>query len=187
MREIGHNRCILPYTSDRSDLTDDKTTLPPSIRDSTVEEFKLKLVNQESEIVSLTSMIPESQRSTPHPPAPPLLSEDGLIIPRKLHNPVLDSTDRQNLHRELLFNQKIGKNVLNQKSELQKALEKHKTNVAKKQYENNKLSRAAELEKVIADRAKRQQETIPQIEDDKSLNKEFIQARAKLKTRTESK
>ncbi|KRT86054.1 hypothetical protein AMK59_1615, partial [Oryctes borbonicus] len=116
-----------------------------------------------AEIVSLTNMIPESQRSTPHPPAPPLLSEDGLIIPRKLPNPVLDNTDRQNLHRELLFNQKIGKNVLNQKSELQKALEKHKTNVAKKHYENNKLSRAAELEKVIADRARRQQETVPQV------------------------
>lgn len=52
-------------------------------------------------------MIPETQRGAPHPPAPPLLSEDGLIIPRKPHNPVLDNTDRQNLHKELLFNQKM--------------------------------------------------------------------------------
>lgn len=32
---------------------------------------------------------------------------DGLIVPKKLVNPCLQSTDRQNLHRELLFNQKM--------------------------------------------------------------------------------
>uniref|UniRef100_T1IUW6 SH3 domain-containing protein n=1 Tax=Strigamia maritima TaxID=126957 RepID=T1IUW6_STRMM len=48
------------------------------------------------------------------------LTDDGLIVPKKLSNPCVESKDRQNLHKELLFNQKIGKNVLNQKSELQK-------------------------------------------------------------------
>lgn len=33
--------------------------------------------------------------------------EEGLIIPKKLINPCLESSDRQNLHRELLFNQKM--------------------------------------------------------------------------------
>lgn len=48
-----------------------------------------------------------------------------------------------------------GKNVLNQKSELQRALEKHKDNVAKKQLESYVADKTPELEKVIADRARR--------------------------------
>ncbi|KAJ6640188.1 hypothetical protein Bhyg_12937, partial [Pseudolycoriella hygida] len=51
---------------------------------------------------------------------------DGQIIPKKIINPCLDSIDRQNLHRELMFNQKIGRNVLDQKSELEKVLRKQK-------------------------------------------------------------
>lgn len=49
--------------------------------------------------------------------------------------------------------------MLNQKSELQRALEKHKDNLAKKELENHIASKTPELEKVIADRAKRLQET----------------------------
>lgn len=49
--------------------------------------------------------------------------------------------------------------MLNQKSELQRALEKHKDNLAKKELENHVFSKTPELEKVIADRAKRLQET----------------------------
>ncbi|KOB77205.1 Uncharacterized protein OBRU01_00666 [Operophtera brumata] len=49
-----------------------------------------------------------------------------LIAPRRLPNPCMDSPQHMDLHRELRFNQKIGKNVLNQKSELEKALSKHK-------------------------------------------------------------
>lgn len=48
-----------------------------------------------------------------------------------------------------------GKNVLNQKTELQRALQRQKEQLAKKQTEDN--SRIPELEKVIADRAKRLQ------------------------------
>lgn len=32
---------------------------------------------------------------------------NGQIIPKKIINPCLDSIDRQNLHRELMFNQKM--------------------------------------------------------------------------------
>ena len=35
-----------------------------------------------------------------------LFSEEGLILPKKLVNPCLESKERQDLHRELLFNQK---------------------------------------------------------------------------------
>lgn len=61
----------------------------------------------ESDTTTTTSMIPETQKGSPLPPAPPHLTEEGLIIPRKPHNPILENTERQNLHRELLFNQKM--------------------------------------------------------------------------------
>lgn len=51
-----------------------------------------------------------------------------------------------------------GKNVLNQKTELQKALEKHKENLLRKELEHQVASETHELEKVIADRARRLQE-----------------------------
>ncbi|KAG5887502.1 hypothetical protein JTB14_023687 [Gonioctena quinquepunctata] len=134
-----------------------------------------------------TTMIPDALRNTGHHPAPPHLSDDGLIMPRKPANPVRENPDRLNLHKELLFNQKIGKNVLNQKTELQRALEKQKDNLAKKQLENHIAARAPELEKVIADRAKRlQNPNEDKNDDDKVLNKELLQIRMKLKTRNNS-
>lgn len=33
--------------------------------------------------------------------------DGGLILPKKLLNPCLESKERKNLHRELLFNQKM--------------------------------------------------------------------------------
>jgi len=40
------------------------------------------------------------------PPLPPH-NPEGLILPRKLQNPCIESTDHKNLHKELLFNQKM--------------------------------------------------------------------------------
>ncbi|KAJ3643046.1 hypothetical protein Zmor_025784 [Zophobas morio] len=158
---------------------------------NTIEELKSKLNSIESDTdESSETMIPETQRppSHHHPPAP-LINEEGLIIPRKPHNPVKENSERQNLHKELLFNQKIGKNVLNQKSELQRALEKQKENMAKKELETHLAAKTPELEKVIADRAKRMQANSMDEKnvDDKVINKEFLQARMKLKNRSDSK
>lgn len=154
------------------------------VKDHTIEELKLKLGNKE--IDSDIDMIPESQKATLHSPAQHF-TQEGLIIPRKPANPILENTDRQNLHRELLFNQKIGKNVLNQKSELQRALEKHKDNVARKELDHHISLQSHELEKVLADRIKRRQDAVVVESEDKGLSKEFLEARAKLRTRTESK
>ncbi|KAL9695700.1 hypothetical protein quinque_014985 [Culex quinquefasciatus] len=120
----------------------------------------------------------------------------GLIVPKKLINPCVDSMDRQNLHRELMFNQKMGKSVLNQKSELQRALEKQKErqvlaaqNLAKQQAAENSI--ANELGRVIMQRAARleqknlaaaaagsgsQSDPHPD-----SINPEYLNARAKLR------
>lgn len=58
-------------------------------------------------------MIPETQptgmtaKHMTYSPANSLMNEEGLILPRKPQNPCLESTDRQSLHRELLFNQRM--------------------------------------------------------------------------------
>ena len=57
--------------------------------------------------LATSTMIPDSQRTTPHQPTSPMITDEGLIIPRKLYNPVVDNAERQNLHKELLFNQKM--------------------------------------------------------------------------------
>ncbi|KXJ70415.1 hypothetical protein RP20_CCG023704 [Aedes albopictus] len=36
-----------------------------------------------------------------------MTDSQGLIVPKKLANPCIESMDRQNLHRELMFNQKM--------------------------------------------------------------------------------
>jgi hypothetical protein len=48
-----------------------------------------------------------------------------------------------------------GKNVLNQKSELQRALEKHKEHQVKKELEQQKQESKSALERVIEERARR--------------------------------
>ncbi|KAI5750352.1 hypothetical protein M8J76_014976 [Diaphorina citri] len=115
---------------------------------------------------------------------------EGLILPKKPHNPCIDSNDRQNLHRELMFNQKIGKNVLNQKSELQRALEKHKDHQLKKEIEREKLESKTPFEKVIEERAKRLETLECQDQGDSIRDKdtpEFLQVHAKLRAKMESK
>jgi len=156
------------------------------IRSSTIEELKLKLDAKET-IETDNDMVTDTQHGSNH--HQPHMTDNGLILPRKLPNPVLENADRQNLHRELLFNQKIGKNVLNQKSELEKVLAKHKDNQAKKELEETIAAKEPELKKVIADRARKLEEGnhTKTSEDEKGLSKEFLQARAKLKARSDSK
>ncbi|KAH1005269.1 hypothetical protein HUJ04_006284 [Dendroctonus ponderosae] len=182
-----------------NNLTDLSPIDQPIVQSNTIEELKLKLEKKDPLIkprskspaspVSPTQLPEEAREEMiPERRSPPLLTDDGLIAPRKPINPVREDPGRQSLHRELLFNQKIGKNVLNQKSELQRALEKHKDNVAKKQLESYVAEKTPELEKVIADRARRLESPAKKDnEDDKVINKEFLQARMKLKSTSESK
>lgn len=58
--------------------------------------------------VSATQLPEEaSEEMIPERRSPPLLTDDGLIAPRKPINPVREDPGRQSLHRELLFNQKM--------------------------------------------------------------------------------
>uniref|UniRef100_A0A1B6GH96 Protein FAM107B n=2 Tax=Cuerna arida TaxID=1464854 RepID=A0A1B6GH96_9HEMI len=138
-------------------------------------------------------MLSESHHS-PQPPViglrpdPPPCPTENLIMPRKLQNPCLDSKDHQNLHRELLFNQKIGKNVLNQKSELQRAMEKHKESQIKKELELQKQENRTPFEKVIEERARRlESQEKGSIEEEPNSKPEFLQVHAKLRARMDSK
>ncbi|XP_039295754.1 protein FAM107B isoform X2 [Nilaparvata lugens] len=130
-----------------------------------------------------------SQGGVVPPPPPP--GGEALIVPRKIHNPCIESTDRQNLHRELLFNQRIGKNVLNQKSELQKALEKHKDNQARKEVEMQKQEEKTPLERVIEERARRlesyEKGSLENESKSSSEKPEFLQVHARLRARMDSK
>ncbi|GFG32742.1 hypothetical protein Cfor_12155, partial [Coptotermes formosanus] len=123
------------------------------------------------------------------PPLPPH-NPEGLIVPRKPQNPCIESSDHKNLHRELLFNQKIGKNVLNQKSELQRALEKHKEHQVKKELEQQKQESKSALERVIEERARRL-ETLQKTEEDNNTCRpgepEFMKIHARLRARMDSK
>ncbi|KOX75084.1 hypothetical protein WN51_13391 [Melipona quadrifasciata] len=74
----------------------------------------------------------------PPPPPAPHMGPDGLILPRKPFNPCLTSSNHKDLRRELLFNQKVGRNVLNQKSELQRALEKQREAASRREAERNR-------------------------------------------------
>ncbi|KAL7299158.1 hypothetical protein TKK_0007757 [Trichogramma kaykai] len=125
----------------------------------------------------------------PPPPPAPHMGPDGLILPRKPYNPCLGSSSHKDLHRELLFNQKIGKSVLNQKSELQRALDRHREMASRKeaekmQEESYKNDPRTALQRAIEQRAKHiQQSQLPQPPE--PLNP-LATARAKLRSRTES-
>lgn len=126
----------------------------------------------------------------PPPPPAPHMGPDGLILPRKPYNPCLISTNHKDLHRELLFNQKIGKNVLNQKSELQRALEKHREAASRREAErirdeSYKDDPRTALQRAIEQRARHIQLTQEQTTMEPPSNL-LITARAKLRPRTES-
>ncbi|KAH6927570.1 hypothetical protein HPB50_005687 [Hyalomma asiaticum] len=81
------------------------------------------------------------------------VNDEGLILPRKLPNPCAESAERKSLHRELLFNQKMGKSVLGQKSELQKAMEKMKDEQRRKELEEERVKGRTALEKRLEEQA----------------------------------
>jgi len=115
--------------------------------------------------------------------------EQGLIIPKKLVNPNLESSDKKSLHKELKFNQKAGVNVLNQKTELQRALEKQKDKKALKDQEVVKQEELTPLQKAIDARAQKIEKEMEK-NDNKNSEKdqnssEFEKVHAKLRGKME--
>jgi len=82
------------------------------------------------------------------------VDENGLIIPKKLYNPCLNSKETKDLTKQIRWNAKVGINPL-EKSELSKVM-------SDRRQKQNALERRKEIEveqtpfqKMIQDRAKR--------------------------------
>lgn len=89
-----------------------------------------------------------------------VFDRDGLVQPRRLghhnHQQLLNQpTIIRDLNRELKFNQIRGINVLSQKSELSKALEKLGESKKRKEMELERLTRRSSLELRLEERAHR--------------------------------
>lgn len=102
-----HSPIIL--TASSSTLTSEKIVLrePESIPSAGPEWFEHKrqairsaLAANEHTTTTITMMMSS-------PPPGVQKDADGLILPRKLINPCLESNERQQLHRELKFNNKM--------------------------------------------------------------------------------
>ncbi|XP_071084116.1 uncharacterized protein [Haliotis cracherodii] len=97
---------------------------------------------------------------TPHPRAPSLSEAESaelLIRPKKLANPCVDSRERQALHRELLLNYKLGKNVL-QKPELSRKMLDRRQTQKKKEWEEQMNNKRTSFELKMEERATRLKE-----------------------------
>lgn len=81
--------------------------------------------------------------------------QDGLVLPKRLLHAPLGQPIMRDLNRELKFNQIRGKNVLEQKSELKRALEKLEESKRKKEAEQERLNRRTSLELRLEERAER--------------------------------
>ncbi|KAH8419265.1 hypothetical protein KR222_002055 [Zaprionus bogoriensis] len=159
--------------------------------------------NTEDRAQSLADSDTMMSMSSSPPPTPTGVQTDaeGLILPKKLINPCMENTDRKELHRELKFNARIGKSVLNQKSELQRAYEKQKERhaAAEQQQQQQHHSPEAELVggisglkgelgRVIMERAQKHAEAAAQkqdadeAEERQYVNPEYLNVRAKLRT-----
>ncbi|KAI9565742.1 hypothetical protein GHT06_009534 [Daphnia sinensis] len=122
-----------------------------------------------------------------------VMDKEGLVVPRKPPNPCITSIERRDLHRELAFHQKTGKTVLNQKSELQKALQKQREVQSRKEIEKERQSTRSALEITLEKRAQRLEElergfstneSKQQPKSPESTN-EFLRMHAKLRGRVE--
>lgn len=113
----------------------------------------------------------------------PEYDEEGLIIPKKLPNPVLDSRDHKDLKKEILWNKKAGINVLGKKTDLQKHMEKRSRNDEEKnrkveEEETNKTP----LQKMFdAKGIKPQTEDEGGISPENSEKNEYLDMRGKLR------
>ncbi|GCB62057.1 protein FAM107B-like isoform X2 [Scyliorhinus torazame] len=90
--------------------------------------------------------------------------EDGaeLIKPKKLNNPVKTSKNHQDLHRELIINQKRGIAPQN-KPELQRVMEQRKRDQVVKQKKEEEALKKSDLEQELMKR----QQRLDQIEQEK--------------------
>ena len=113
----------------------------------------------------------------------PDYDEEGLIIPKKLPNPVLDSRDHKDLKKEILWNKKAGINVLDKKTDLQKHMEKRgRNNEEKNRKVEEEETNKTPLQKMFdAKGIKPQTDDEGGITPENSEKNEYLDMRGKLK------
>lgn len=111
-------------------------------------------------------------------------SEDGLIQPKKLPNPCLESSSRMAVHKELLMNYKMGVNVL-EKPELKKTFDNRRQTQREKEWDERKksMTKRSSLEMKLEQRAnklKEEDEMKPISEVDETNKPELQKVFAKI-------
>ena len=76
------------------------------------------MVDHHAAAVKVFGHFHEREMPANHNALRPANDDHLLIQPKKLVNPVIESKDHRNLNREIKINNKLGIDVLNQKSEL---------------------------------------------------------------------
>ncbi|ROT78058.1 hypothetical protein C7M84_003241 [Penaeus vannamei] len=162
------------------DYSDDERETQPSSVSS--------MVARNNKVNTNSSSNNKEQEKGQHP-ASERLDGRGLIMPKKLVNPCLESSDKMNLHRELKFNQKMGVNVLNQKTELQKAMEKHNDKKVLREQQEKKQAEMTPFQKALDERAQKieQMEKAEKgnVENEQTPSCEFQKIHAKVRAKME--
>lgn len=100
-------RCLYLFADSREELTAGGSSDPDYPSDEGEEEERDRAQVPRLDLTELRKKLTIDEKMMP-PLQSPTGSTDnqGLIVPKKLINPCLESMDRQNLHRELMFNNK---------------------------------------------------------------------------------
>jgi len=94
---------------------------------------------------------------------------DGLIIPRKVSNPCLESPSARDLTRQIKWNAKAGVNVLN-KSELDRVLDRQRRLHSVKERQEEEKETETPFQKMLTERAKRLEQIERNDEAEKRMN-----------------
>ncbi|XP_064632051.1 uncharacterized protein LOC135490662 isoform X2 [Lineus longissimus] len=116
--------------------------------------------------------------------SPTTSKPQGLIEPKKLRNPNLESREKLDLHKELLYNSKMGIDILNQKSEFKRELEKRREKQHVRDKEEYLRSKRTSLDLQLqkqANKIKELEEHHDEAEDD-SKKPEFFKIHARIRS-----
>lgn len=117
--------------------------------------------------------------------SPTTSKPQGLIEPKKLRNPNLESREKMDLHKELLYNSKMGIDILNQKSEFKRELEKRREKQHARDKEEYLRSKRTSFDLQLqkqADKIKEQEEHHDQQAEEESKKPEFFKIHARIRS-----
>eukprot|EP00095_Tigriopus_kingsejongensis_P000573 maker-scaffold372_size192401-snap-gene-0.44 protein:Tk00573 transcript:maker-scaffold372_size192401-snap-gene-0.44-mRNA-1 annotation:"PREDICTED: uncharacterized protein LOC103512554" len=126
--------------------------------DAMVAEFRDSLSLSPAKDASPTRGPPTASKPIPLGPlglSAHQFDEQGLIIPKKIYNPCMESKSVKSLNKEIRWNAKAGVNVLGTKSELERAMEKRTRQRVEIEKKTENESIKTDFQKVLEERAKK--------------------------------